>query len=115
MASKIIGRAACPECGFDSAHIKESDKCVYRYCPECGSQTHARTTRQKTNMLERMRPVADATATPTAPVATVPTGTEPTATGSGAAAAPATPAFTPKPGTVKAAPPPVAKRRGLFG
>ena len=55
MASKMIGRTACPECDFESAHVKESEKCVYRYCPECGSQHHARTPRQRADLLKKTR------------------------------------------------------------
>lgn len=47
MASKIIGRAACPWCDFDAAHVRESDKCLYLYCPDCGISTHFRTDRQR--------------------------------------------------------------------
>lgn len=86
MASRMIGRAACPECGFASAHIKESEKCIYRYCPECGSQHHARTERQRADLMGKTRTVEGAATpspTPTQePTATpTPTGTvEPTAT-----------------------------------
>lgn len=106
MASVLIGRADCPECGFKSAHIKQSEKCVYRYCPECGSQHHARTPRQREELAKKTRliePIAPATPTPT------PTGNEP------AAATVAEPAATPTP-TQASEPVPVAqpKRRGLF-
>lgn len=47
MASKIIGRAACPWCDFDAAHVRESEKCLYLYCPDCGISTHFRTDRQR--------------------------------------------------------------------
>jgi hypothetical protein len=103
MASVMIGRTACPECGFEAAHVKKSDKCTYRYCPECGAQHHAKTPRQvqdllgKTRMLEAPATTSP-TATPTekeknepAPASqALPTGTEPSAT------------------------PTPAKRRGLF-
>jgi len=106
MASKIIGRASCPECGFESAHIKESDKCIYRYCPSCGTNgPHARTELQRRNMLAKTRLIdAPAAAAPT-PTPTLPTPTE-------SAAAPATP--TPTLPT-KVPPAPAAKRAGLFG
>lgn len=96
MASKIIGRAPCPECDFEHAHVKQSEKCTYRYCPECHSQTIAKTDRQVANMTRRMRPVDDAGAP---------------ATTAAPAAAPATPAFVPKVPTPAPAAP---KRRGLF-
>ena len=70
MASEIIGRAPCPECGFEAAHVKRSEKCVYRYCPGCGIQTHARTPEQVKNMTAKMRPVE----------AVAPTGPTPTLT-----------------------------------
>lgn len=103
MASRMIGRTACPECGFAAAHVKESDKCTYRYCPECGSQHHARTERQKADLLAKTR-LLDATPTPTPteqPTATPsPTGTpEPIATATPTASTPA---------------PAPAKRGGLF-
>jgi hypothetical protein len=112
MASKIIGRANCPECGFESAHIKESDKCLYRYCPSCGTNgPHARTELQRRNMLAKTRLIEPA-ATPTPPTPTQPTPTD-------AAAAPATPTVpTPTVPTPTKVPPPApapAKRSGLFG
>ena len=57
MGSKIIGRTGCPECGFESAHVKRSDKCLYRYCPECGSQHMARSQRQEADLMAKTRPV----------------------------------------------------------
>lgn len=72
MASTMVGRTACPECGFASAHVKRSEKCLYRYCPECGSQHHARTERQQADLMAKTRPVESAPApSPT------PTGSEP--------------------------------------
>jgi len=104
MGSRIIGRATCPECGFGAAHIKESEKCVYRYCPACGiNGPHARTQQQRDNLTRGMRPVEGAAPTPSptpapepAPVPSLPTPTE----GSG------TPTPLPAPAP--------AKRRGLF-
>lgn len=98
MASKLIGRTACPECGFGAAHVKQSEKCVYRYCPECASQHHARTERQRADLLAKTRmvdaPASTPTPTPREPAAAVdvapagdapptprePSGTEPSAT-----------------------------------
>ncbi|MBB1073634.1 hypothetical protein HUU62_04325 [Rhodoferax sp. 4810] len=70
MASVLLGRAACPECGFAAAHVKRSEKCHYRYCPECGSQHYAKSQRQIDDLLSKMRPesggpVPDKSATPT--------------------------------------------------
>jgi hypothetical protein len=104
MASRMVGRTNCPECGFGAAHVKESPKCLYRYCPECQSQHHARTERQRADLMAKTRPVEGSpTPTPTpAPEAT------PTPTPTVTAPAAATP--TPTPTT----PAPAAKRRGLF-
>lgn len=115
MASVLIGRTDCPECNFKSAHVKQSEKCVYRYCPECSSQHHARTPRQredlakKTRLIEPITPQATPTPTPTekkpasAAPAALPTGT-PTPT-----QATETVAVDVEPGTATA-----PKRRGLF-
>lgn len=100
MASQIIGRTDCPECGFKSAHVKRSDKCAYRYCPECGAQYMATGAEREAALMAKTRlntslPVAGGAPAPE-PVVLPPD--------------PATPT-TPTP-----APPPVAKRRvGLFG
>lgn len=64
MASVIIGRTACPECGFASAHVKKSDKCTYRYCPECGAQHHAKNARQLADLMAKTR-LTDPAPTPT--------------------------------------------------
>lgn len=117
MASKIIGRAACPECGFASAHVKESEKCLYRYCPACGiNGPHARTELQRQNMVKGMRPVeptATATPTPTeakpAPAAAPTTPAAPTPTKRREASPPADPPAAPPP------PPTPTRRSGLFG
>jgi len=105
MASRIIGRAACPECGFEAAHVKESDRCVYRYCPACGiNGPHARTAQQRENMTRGMRPVQPAP-TPT------PTEAKPEP-----AAAPAVPTPTEGSGTPMPPPPAPSRRRSsLFG
>lgn len=64
-ASRIIGRVECPDCGFEAAHVKQSEKCIYRYCPNCGlNGPHARTDAQRANMTRKMRPV-EPTPTPT--------------------------------------------------
>lgn len=60
MASPIIGRFKCL-CGFQAAHVKESPKCLYHYCPSCGlTGPHARTESQKADMRRNMRPEAAA-------------------------------------------------------
>lgn len=104
MASVMIGRATCPECGFKSAHVKQGEKCLYRYCPDCTAQYYARTNKQRENLMAQSR--IDATATDTekakpapAVVATVPTTDTDTA-GNGNNAGPSAEA--------------PAKRRGLF-
>lgn len=73
MASTMVGRTACPECGFGSAHVKRSDKCLYRYCPECGSQHHARTERQQADLMAKTRPVEAAPAPSPTPTPSEPT------------------------------------------
>lgn len=77
MASTMVGRTACPECGFASAHVKRSEKCLYRYCPECGSQHHARTERQQADLMAKTRPVEAAPGPAPEPTPT-PTGKAPT-------------------------------------
>jgi len=101
MASVLIGRTKCPECGFASAHVKKSERCHYRYCPECGSQHHARTERQVKDLLEKTRQEGAAPAP--APEPAPPTPREPT------------PTPTPKPAPTPApTPAPAPVRRGLF-
>ncbi|HEY0877143.1 MAG TPA: hypothetical protein VGE10_01700 [Zeimonas sp.] len=56
MASKLIGRVACPWCGFHASHVKESEKCVYTFCPECGVTTHFVREHQRALVLAKMRP-----------------------------------------------------------
>lgn len=109
----MIGRTSCPECGFASAHVKQSAKCLYRYCPDCGSQYHARTERQRQLLSEKTRALP--TPTPTDGEGNIsvtrhenssPTRTEPTPTE-------ATPTPTPsEDAPAQAAPTPT--RRGLF-
>jgi hypothetical protein len=109
MASVIVGRANCPECGFKSAHVKKSEKCHYRYCPECGSQHHARTPRQVTDLLSKTR-MAEPTPTPT------PTGTS-APEAKGAEPTPTPTDSEPKQASTTPTPTPTAtepKRRGLF-
>ena len=80
MASKLLGRAVCNDCGFESAHVKENPEkgTLYLWCPEhsCRSQVFCKTPESKARLLARMRPegvlhgtVAPATAPATAPVA----------------------------------------------
>lgn len=59
MASQMLGRCVCPECGFASAHVKktvgkETAK-AYRYCPECGAQYFTRSNRQENDLLSKLR------------------------------------------------------------
>ncbi len=102
MASRMIGRATCPECGFGSAHVKQSEKCHYRYCPECSAQYYAKSDRQVADLLAKTR------------VDTPAPGPSPT--GSEKTPEPAVPATPPAPPTPTAATPTAPKRRpGLFG
>jgi predicted RNA-binding Zn-ribbon protein involved in translation (DUF1610 family) len=106
MASQMIGRADCPECGFKAAHVKQSEKCLYRYCPECGSQHYARNDMQRTNLMAKTR-LVDGTATGSEEEKPAPSTTgsegETDATDTGSTAPVVAPAPTPAP-----------KRRGLF-
>jgi len=76
MASKMVGRTTCPECGFGAAHVKQSEKCLYRYCPECGSQHYARSGKQRADLLAKTRTETVAGAPKGAPA----TGSGPTDT-----------------------------------
>lgn len=105
MASRMVGRTACPECGFSGAHVKESEKCLYRYCPECGSQHHARTPRQRADLEAKTRPI-EGSPTPS-PTPTGKPAPEPSPTGSD-------PEPTPTPTATPPAPP-ERKRSALFG
>lgn len=62
MASEMIGRATCPECGFASAHVKiKTDKenaNPYRHCPDCGAQYFPRNKLQGENLLKQTRKTA---------------------------------------------------------
>lgn len=58
MASTLLGRSACPECGFAHAHVKISDKenaKAYRHCPECGAQYFPRNKAQADTLLAKTR------------------------------------------------------------
>ena len=92
MASPIIGRTNCPECGFEAAHVKQSEKCLYRYCPGCGAMYHATGQARADALRAKMRTVDAPTPTPTGKVEATPTPTP----------------------TPEHAPTPTPKRRGLF-
>lgn len=114
MGAPIIGRTACPECGFGNAHVKRSEKCDYRFCPECGAIYHAKTERQKADLATKTRPLGVGGPTPTqgAPAVASPA---PTPTQAKAEAKPAkAPAPTPTP-TPAPAHAPAVKRSGFFG
>ena len=105
MTSKIIGRTTCPECDFTGAHVKRSEKCLYRYCPECGSQLMARSARQEADLMRKTRPLDAASAT----------GSTATTTAAPAAAPAAEVALPPgTPHHAPPAPPAPVRRRGLF-
>ncbi|MET2990772.1 hypothetical protein [Herbaspirillum seropedicae] len=62
MASKILGRTACPCCDHDAAHVKlKTDKAEgqtaypYVHCRDCGIQMHTRTQHQAEHLLKRTR------------------------------------------------------------
>lgn len=75
MASKMVGRAECPECGFAAAHVKQSEKCLYRYCPDCGSQHYAKSPRQVEDLMKKTR--LDSSATPSPSPTPSPSATPP--------------------------------------
>lgn len=96
MGSPIIGRTPCPECGFGSAHVKRSPKCVYRHCVECGAMYHATGAERERRLMAVTRPVEAAPAPEPEPTKPPPAPTP--------APAPALPVSSP----------PASKRRGLF-
>lgn len=102
MASKLIGRAPCPECGFGAAHVKQSEKTLYRYCPECGAQYFPRGEEQTQRLRAAMKPAGAAApeAPKPAPAAAPASTTKPAA---------------PAPSTVPAPAPEPPKKSALFG
>lgn len=109
MASKMVGRADCPECGFKSAHVKQSEKCLYRYCPDCGSQHYAKSERQRSDLMAKTRlPEGSATGTGEATPGASATGST-TGPNAGCDAIP-----TPTETVATTPPAPAPKRRGLF-
>jgi hypothetical protein len=110
MASVIVGRAPCPECGFGAAHVKRSEKCLYRHCPECGSQYIAKGPRLEALLMEKTRQSDSASPSATKTSDKAP----PTAAPSASAPATATPATDTAP-AVTPPPPAPAKRSALFG
>lgn len=53
----IIGRRACPWCGFQHAHVKRNDaKNPFLHCPECGLLTQAKNGAQARLLTAGMRP-----------------------------------------------------------
>jgi hypothetical protein len=79
MASKLLGRVACPiSCGHDAAFVKiktdkEGGKAAYPYvhCPghNCGIQLHTRSEGQARALLAMTRPEKGAEDAPAAPPA----------------------------------------------
>lgn len=65
MAGRAMGRAACPECGFPAAHVRQNEgKHPYRYCPECGANYATRNARQAADLLAKTRPEGAASSSP---------------------------------------------------
>lgn len=65
MASRLIGRTACPECGFESAHVKQAEgegKRPYRFCPDCGAQYFPKNDQQAKQLADKTRQVSPAPA-----------------------------------------------------
>lgn len=108
MAGEIVGRTGCPECGFASAHVKRSAKCLYRYCPDCGAQYMATGERRERNLLAQTRPVAPVGGTPIPEPEKTPESAHP-------APAPAIPTATGGSGAPAPEAVPPRKRSGLFG
>lgn len=53
----IIGRRACPWCGFAHAHVRRNEgKQPYVYCPECGLGTQAKNGAQAQLLTKGMKP-----------------------------------------------------------
>lgn len=92
----IIGRLACPWCGFEGAHVKCNEgKHPYHHCPDCGLTTPAKNGAQAKLLTGRMR-LVDGTM-PEPPIAADPIVVPGGAKAAAAAPAPA-PADPPKPG-----------------
>ncbi|HIV71353.1 MAG TPA: hypothetical protein H9903_10515 [Candidatus Aquabacterium excrementipullorum] len=64
----IIGRKGCTWCGFESAHVKQTDgKHPYHHCPHCGIMTHAKNGAQAALITANMRPEPNYKAGPPVP------------------------------------------------
>ncbi len=57
MGSPIVGRAPCPLCPNQAAHVKRSEKTLFLYCPECGTQLLPRNDHQRELLKAKTRPV----------------------------------------------------------
>lgn len=112
MASRMIGRAPCQECGFSAAHVKQSEKCLYRYCPECGAQYNTRGDRQRADLMAKTRLIDQPATTPDTASDTASAGATPAA--EAVSGAPATPPSATDPSATPTAESKPAKRRGLF-
>lgn len=108
MAGEIVGRTGCPECGFASAHVKRSAKCLYRYCPDCGAQYMATGPRREADLLAKTRPVEHAGGPTPAEPPKAPESAPP-------APAPAIPTASGGSGAPIPEPLPQRKRSSLFG
>lgn len=98
----ILGRKACPDCGFGAAHIKRrGEKHPYRHCPSCGLMTQARSHEQAAHLLRGMRPEGQP----------LPPATDDPIVVPGLAAAPAAPAAVAAPAAPAAARPAAAPAR----
>lgn len=120
MASRMIGRTACPECSFSSAHVKESEKCLYRWCPECSAQYYAKTQRQRADLMAKTRMLEGSPTGSTSAPAAAPAGGSTTGSGSGTESGTDTDTTSAAGGTGSGSPAPApagqpAKRSALFG
>jgi len=54
----IIGRRACPWCGFEHSHVKQNEgKLPYHHCPSCGTMTPAKNGHQAELLKRGMGPI----------------------------------------------------------
>lgn len=70
MASTLLGRTCCPECDFNAAHVKISDRenaKAYRHCPDCGAQYFPKNQKQADTLLAKTRAEGSAPPEPAAP------------------------------------------------
>lgn len=61
----ILGRKACPLCGFHAAHVRQAPgRLPHLHCPDCGCRVHTRNGHQARLLQYGMRPEGGAHCTP---------------------------------------------------